>query len=130
MPIDFVWNEENGSYDLERYATTDKELIKHIQNGKTERALYRVENDVLILDRIFGTIAPENFYQNTIDGQNNILSAKAAMSALYVNSQGGEWPLELLDLAEQFNQNSKHVNIGVYTPKAWKPYFNEFKDHD
>ena len=68
LPIDFVWNEENGSYDLERYATTDKELIKHIQNGKTERALYRVENDVLILDRIFGTIAPENFYQNTIDG--------------------------------------------------------------
>ena len=62
LPIDFVWSSESNSYDLERYAKTDEDLLSHIQMGKTERDIFRVDGNILILDRIFGTISATNYY--------------------------------------------------------------------
>ena len=82
IPLDFVYDSESDSFQLP--FKTDEELVKKIQQGKTERALFRNENGVIRISDLFGTIKPENFYQNELTGENNLSEARGAIFVLYL----------------------------------------------
>ena len=70
--------------------------------------LYRGEAGIIRIEGIFGTISPENFYQNGVTGVNNVQGARAAMTALWLE-EAGDWPIDLIRVAQEFNKNSSHV---------------------
>ena len=76
-PIDLVYDAELEDYDLSRFSN-DLQLIEHVRKGISEATLMKNIDGIVRLDDTFGTIQPDNFYQNLNTGENNILSARAA----------------------------------------------------
>ena len=81
-PIDFVYDFESDSYDLDKFKT-DQELIEQIKRGRTQQSIYRNHDKVIKVKDLFGGITPEGLYQNLQTGQNNIESASAALFTIY-----------------------------------------------
>ena len=81
-PIDFVYDFESDSYDLDKFKT-DQELIEQIKRGRTQQSIYRNNDKVIKVKDLFGGITPEGPYQNLQTGQNNIESASAALFTIY-----------------------------------------------
>ena len=55
-----------------------------MQKGVTEFDLFRNDWGWIRLDDVFGTIEPENYYQNEITGESNINAARGAIFDLYL----------------------------------------------
>ena len=81
---------------------------------------------MLDISKVFGSIEPENFYQNPETGANNIESARAAMSYLYMHADG-DWEHELVDLIDDFNSQSEHVYFSSWTEDSVSPVLAEKK---
>lgn len=74
-PIDFVYDAETGTYDLSPYATDD-DLLARVQQGLTERQIYRISNDIVPIDKVFSATSPREPEQDQETGQNNLQAAE------------------------------------------------------
>ena len=115
MPIDFIYDAVKDSYDLEAYVT-DEDIIKRVQEGLTEKQVYKMEGSVLPVNRMFAGTVPEFITQDKASGSNNLIKAKAAVIEYYFTTQipvqgkfWKSWDYELIVALEMFNFNSKHV---------------------
>ena len=86
-PLDFVYNEDTGEYDLTPY-NSDEELLKSIQSGHRQHS-----TSPIYLESFIGGAEPSDFEQDTRTGQSNIVGAKAAIVTYYIEM----WRVEGLD---------------------------------
>lgn len=100
---------------------SDSDLLKLVQTGK-------VGNQKIELDGMIGGTSPEKVTQKD-DGTNDIKAAKAAMLG-YTYSFGDYTQLQLHnvekaleDEAIKFNEESKFVNLYLFTPNGLKESF-------
>ena len=70
-PIDFVYDSETDSYDLSRYSS-DADILKALQQGRTERTIFKNTDNIIFVNQIFGGTFPEVLYQNPVTGRNNM----------------------------------------------------------
>lgn len=101
---------------------SDADLLKLVQTGK-------IGNRKLELDGLIGGTNPEKFTQKD-DGSNDLKAAKAAMLGYtyrfgdYDQKQLHNVEKALEDKAQEFNKDSKHVNIYLFTPNGLRESFS------
>ena len=61
MPLDFIYDKSENSYQLDKYKT-DAELLAKIQTGKGDPTLYEGTN-FLFVDNIFAETIPRSVEQ-------------------------------------------------------------------
>ena len=79
MPIDFVYDKDIEEFRLDSYESDAELAERAIRKGLTSISIFRSIDGTIKISNIFGGIEPKNFYQNEKTGENNIVSAQAAI---------------------------------------------------
>ena len=75
MPLDFLYERHNDTYNLSRY-DDDKELLDKIQTGKgDEDYIYTDDYRYIPVTNMFAATYPEDIDQDRIGGANDLVAA-------------------------------------------------------
>ena len=78
------------------------------------------------MDEIFGTIEPQNFYQNEKTGENNIEKARGAIFKFFLTvlTDTDPWERKLVELVQELNEESEYIHIGIKIFSAYSDVYN------